>query len=245
MSQVYLNGAFMAPEEARISPMDRGFLFADGIYEVIPAFNSVLFRFEEHLQRLERSLREVEIRNPFSSAQWQALCEELPAADSPDTATGGKAITRDDIRWSRCDIKSISLLPNSLLRQQAATSGAMETILLRDGFVTEGSASNVFIVLDGTILTPPKNHAILGGITRDLVVELCARHSLPFAETEITEAQLRQAEEIWITSSTREVVPITQLNEAVVGNGKPGAMWKTLARHYIDFKRRLCGLDQE
>ena len=290
MSQVYLNGAFMAPEEARISPMDRGFLFADGIYEVIPAFNSLLVRFEEHLQRLERALREVEIRNPFSPTQWQALCEELiarngggnlsvylqvtrgaaprrdhafptppvsptvfmmtspiavPAADSPDTATGGKAITRDDIRWSRCDIKSISLLPNSLLRQQAATSGAMETILLRDGFVTEGSASNVFIVLDGTILTPPKNHAILGGITRDLVVELCARHSLPFAETEITEAQLRQAEEIWITSSTREVVPITQLNEAVVGNGKPGAMWKTLARHYIDFKRRLCGLDQE
>jgi len=290
MSQVYLNGAFMAPDEARISPLDRGFLFADGIYEVIPAYNSVLFRFDEHLQRLERSLREVDIGNPHDRPQWQALCEELvarngggnlsvylqitrgaatkrdhafpdppvaptvfmmtspiavPAADSPDTASGGKAITRDDTRWARCDIKSISLLPNSLLRQQAVVAGAMETILLRDGFVTEGSASNVFIVRDGVVVTPPKNHAILGGITRDLVVELCGQHGLPFAEREITEAELRQAEEIWISSSTKEVVPITQLNDAIVGDGKPGAMWKTLARHYVDFKRRLCGLEQE
>lgn len=291
MSQVYLNGAFMAPQDAHISPLDRGFLFADGIYEVIPAYNGVLFRFDEHLIRMERSLAEVAINNPYSREKWRGLCEELitrngggnlsvylqitrgatdkrdhafpnppvaptvfmmtgniavPAADSPDTATGSKAITLDDIRWARCDIKSVSLLPNSLLRQQAVEAGASEAILLRDGFVTEGSASNVFIVLDGTVVTPPKSHAILGGITRDLVVELCQRHHIPVEEREITESQLRQAHEIWVTSSTKEVVPIIQLNNAPVGSGQPGPVWKTLARHYVSFKRRLCGhQDQE
>ncbi|MCG8394949.1 MAG: D-amino-acid transaminase [Pseudomonadales bacterium] len=288
MSQVYLNGAFMAPEAAQVSPMDRGFLFADGIYEVIPAYNGVLFRLDEHLERLERSLREVAMDNPHDRQQWQALCEELierngggnisvylqitrgaalkrdhafpeppvtptvfmmtspvavPAADSPDSASGSKAITLDDIRWARCDIKSVSLLPNSLLRQQAVAAGAIEAILLRDGFVTEGSASNVFIVDDGTIVTPPRSHAILGGITRDLVVELCRDHGLALEEREITEAQLKQADEIWITSSTREVVPIIQLNDHPVGSGAPGPLWKTLARHYVQFKRRLCGLE--
>ncbi|MDX1803974.1 MAG: D-amino-acid transaminase [Alcanivorax sp.] len=289
MTQVYLNGAFMAPEQASISPLDRGFLFADGIYEVIPAYNGVLFRFTEHLQRLERSLHEVQIRNPHSREQWRALCEQLidrngggnlsvylqitrgcaarrdhafpnppvaptvfmmtgaiavPAADSPDTASGSAAITLDDIRWSRCDIKSVSLLPNSLLRQQAVAAGAAEAILLRDGFVTEGSASNVFVVIDGMIVTPPKSHAILGGITRDLVVELCHQHQLPLQERELTETELKQAEEIWISSSTKEVVPITRLNGHTVGTGTPGPVWKCLARHYVQFKRHLCGLDR-
>lgn len=290
MTQVYLNGNFMAPDQARISPLDRGFLFADGVYEVIPAYNGVLFRFDEHLQRLERSLAEIGIHNPHDPAQWHSLCDSLvahngggnlsvylqitrgaaqkrdhafpvppvtptvfmmtspvavPAADSPDTAQGSLAITLDDIRWARCDIKSISLLPNSLLRQQAVEAGAAEAILLRDGFVTEGSASNVFIVRNGTIFTPPKCHAILGGITRDLVVELCVAEGLPVAEEEISESQLRQAEEIWVTSSTREIVPIIQLNNSPVGSGQPGPVWKTVARHYVNFKRRLCGLDQE
>ena len=290
MTQVYLNGNFMAPDQARISPLDRGFLFADGVYEVIPAYNGVLFRFDEHLQRLERSLAEIGIHNPHDPAQWRSLCDSLvahngggnlsvylqitrgaaqkrdhafpvppvtptvfrrtarvaaPAADSPDTAQGSLAITLDDIRWARCDIKSISLLPNSLLRQQAVEAGAAEAILLRDGFVTEGSASNVFIVRNGTIFTPPKCHAILGGITRDLVVELCVAEGLPVAEQEISESQLRQAEEIWVTSSTREIVPIIQLNNSPVGSGQPGPVWKTVARHYVNFKRRLCGLDQE
>lgn len=290
MSQVYLNGAFMAPQEAHISPMDRGFLFADGIYEVIPAYNGVLFRFDEHLIRLERSLAEIAIHNPHSREQWRHLCETLierngggnlsvylqisrgatekrdhafpnppvaptvfmmtgaiaiPAADSPDTASGSKAITLDDIRWARCDIKSISLLPNSLLRQQAVEAGACEAILLRDGFVTEGSASNVFVVIADTIITPPKSHAILGGITRDLVVELCRSHHIPIEEREIPENQLRQADEIWVTSSTKEIVPIIQLNNAPVGDGKPGQVWKKVARHYVNFKRRLCGQDQE
>ena len=291
MSQVYLNGAFMAPQDAHISPLDRGFLFADGIYEVIPAYNGVLFRFDEHLIRLERSLAETAIDNPYRREEWRKLCEELvarngggnlsvylqvtrgvaakrdhafpnppvqptvfmmtgsiavPAADSPDTASGSRAITLDDIRWARCDIKSVSLLPNSLLRQQAVEAGASEAILLRDGFVTEGSASNVFIVKNGTVLTPPKSHAILGGITRDLVVELCLRHHIPLEEREITESQLRQADEIWVTSSTKEIVPVIQLTNSPVGDGVPGPLWKTVARHYVTFKRRLCGhQDQE
>ncbi|ERS12899.1 cytochrome C550 [Alcanivorax sp. PN-3] len=287
MSTVYLNGAFMAMEQARISPMDRGFLFADGVYEVIPAFNGVLFRFEEHLRRLERSLSALYLINPHDRAGWRRRCEELiqrngggnlslylqitrgaadkrdhafpdppvpptvfmstapltvPTEDSPGQVTGAAAITLDDIRWARCDIKSISLLPNILLRQQAIASGAREAILIHDGFVTEGAASNVFIVKDGEIATPPASHAILGGITRDLVIELCRAQDLPLREREISEAELGDADEVWISSSTRDVVPVVSLDGRPVGSGRPGETWKILARHYIAFKRRLCGV---
>ncbi|MCE7522196.1 D-amino acid aminotransferase [Alloalcanivorax xenomutans] len=287
MSTVYLNGAFMAMEQARISPMDRGFLFADGVYEVIPAFNGVLFRFEEHLRRLERSLSALYLINPHDRAGWCRRCEELiqrngggnlslylqitrgaadkrdhafpdppvsptvfmstapltvPTEDSPDRITGAAAITLDDIRWARCDIKSISLLPNILLRQQAIAVGAREAILIHDGFVTEGAASNVFIVKDGEIATPPASHAILGGITRDLVIELCREQELPLREREISEAELGDADEVWISSSTRDVVPVVSLDGRPVGSGRPGETWKILARHYIAFKRRLCGV---
>lgn len=288
MDTVFLNGAFMPVGEARISPLDRGFLFADGIYEMIPAYNGTLFRLDEHLARLENSLARVRIRNPRDRGQWGELLRELvrrngsgnqavylqitrgaaarrdhafpgddleptvfamsspvtpPQADIPETAQGVAAITRDDIRWARCDIKSVSLLPNILLRQQAVETGASESILVRDGFVTEGSASNVFMVRDGVIATPPRSHQILGGITRDLVIELCRDHGLAVEEREISESELREADELWITSSTKEVVPVVTLNRAAVGNGEPGPVWKQLARHYVDFKRRLCGLD--
>jgi D-alanine transaminase len=288
MDTVYLNGAFLHADEARISPLDRGFLFADGIYEVIPVYGGTPFRLTDHLARLERSLAAVAMTNPHDREQWQALFDELirrngggnqalylqisrgaatgrdhgfpaepleptvfvmslpvsaPAADTPDTATGVAAVTRDDIRWSRCDIKSVSLLPNILLRQQALEAGASEAILVRDGFVTEGSASNVFVVGGDGIATPPRSHAILGGITRDLVLELCHEHGLPAAEREVSESELRRAREIWLTSSTKEVVPVVSLNGAPVGDGRPGDQWKQLVRHYVDFKRHLCGLD--
>lgn len=287
MDTVYLNGAFLPDNQARISPLDRGFLFADGIYEVIPVYGGNLFRLEAHLDRLERSLNAIQMDNPCSRSRWQTLFEELvkcngggnqavylqvtrgapagrehsfppkgveptifamsvpvsaPAADAPDTAEGVSAVTRDDIRWSRCDIKSVSLLPNILLRQQAQEAGATEAILVRDGFITEGSASNVFIVTDDGIATPPRSHAILGGITRDLVLELCQEHGLPATEREIPEMELRNAHEIWLTSSTKEVVPVVRLNDYPVGHGRPGEQWKRLARHYVDFKRHLCGL---
>lgn len=283
---VYLNGDFMPLDEARISPLDRGFLFADGVYEMIPAYAGVLFRLEEHLARLQRSLAEIRIANPMSDAQWQSLFEKLiekngsgnlgvylqitrgatgkrdhafppadtaatvfamtsaiaaPPADSPESTPGVSAVTFDDTRWARCDIKSISLLPNILLRQEAIDKGAQEAIMLRDGFVTEGAASNVFVVLDNTIVTPPKSHLILGGITRDLVLELCQQHGLPWVEREINETELTRASEIWVTSSTREVVPVVTLNRQPVGDGKPGPLWKSLAQHYVNFKRELCG----
>lgn len=288
MDTVFLNGDFMPANQACISPLDRGFLFADGIYEMIPAYNGTLFRLEEHLERLERSLREIAMKNPHDRQRWQAILEELvqrngggnqavylqvtrgaapkrdhafpaddlsptvfamcspvapPAADSPDTATGVAAITRDDTRWARCDIKSVSLLPNILLRQQAVENGATETILLRDGFVTEGSASNVFVVTAGTIATPPRSHQILGGITRDLIIELCRYKGLPIEEREVSEKELASADEIWVSSSTKEVVPVVTLDRKPVGDGSPGPVWKELARYYVDFKRRLCGLE--
>ena len=287
MNTAYLNGEFLPLDQARISPLDRGFLFADGVYEVIPAYSGVLFRLQEHLERLERSLHEIQLANPHTRAEWEALLQQLinkngggnisvylqitrgtaekrdhafpnppvaqtifgmtspittPAADSPETTEGYRAITMDDIRWSRCDIKSIALLPNALMRQHAVQQGCAEAILIRDGFATEGSATNFFIVKDGVVMTPPKSHLILPGITRDLTVELCLANQVPFEEREITEAELKDADEIWLSSSTKEVVPIVELNGRAVGNGQPGPIWKKVAQLYVDYKRKLCGV---
>ncbi|MCK5875904.1 MAG: D-amino-acid transaminase [Alcanivoracaceae bacterium] len=287
MNIAYLNGEFMPLDEARISPLDRGFLFADGVYEVIPAYAGTLFRLGEHLDRLGASLAAIELANPLSRTDWTALFNALieqngggniyiylqvtrgaaakrdhafpvppvaptifamtgqiatPAADMPDTTPGVAAITLDDIRWSRCDIKSVALLANVLMRQQAVSEGASEAILIRDGFATEGSASNFFIVKQGVIVTPPKSHLILPGITRDLLVELARKHGMPVEEKEVTEAELKSADEVWISSSTREVVPVTRLNGHPLGDGRPGPVWKQMARYYVDFKRALCGL---
>ena len=287
MATAYLNGQFLPLDEARISPLDRGFLFADGVYEVIPAYASVLFRLEEHLDRLDNSLAAIALPNPLSRREWADMFNALiakngggniyiylqvtrgaaakrdhafpvppvaqtvfamtgqiatPAADMPDTTPGIAVITLDDIRWSRCDIKSVALLANVLMRQQAISEGASEAILIRDGFATEGSASNFFIVRNGLIVTPPKSHLILPGITRDLLVELAQQHGMAIAEREVTEAELKSADEIWISSSTREVVPVTRLNGHELGDGRPGPVWKQIARHYVDFKRALCGL---
>jgi len=287
MTIAYLNGQFLPLEDARISPLDRGFLFADGVYEVIPAYGAQPFRLNEHLDRLDNSLTAIALPNPLTRPQWRQLFEQLiaqngggniyiylqisrgaaekrdhafpnppvaptifamtgvivtPAADMPDTASGVSAITLDDIRWSRCDIKSVALLANVLMRQQAISEGASEAILIRDGFATEGTASNFFIVNSDTITTPPKSHLILPGITRDLLVELAREHGMNVQEKEVTEAELRGADEIWLSSSTREVVPITCLNGRMLADGRPGPVWKTMARHYVDYKRRLCGL---
>ncbi len=287
MTIAYLNGKFMPLDEARISPLDRGFLFADGVYEVIPAYGGKLFRLNEHLDRLDASLAAIGLPNPLALPDWTALFNSLieqngggniyiylqvtrgaaakrdhafpappvaptifamtgqiatPAADMPDTTPGVAAITLDDIRWSRCDIKSIALLANVMLRQQAVSEGASEAILIRDGFATEGSASNFFIVKQGVIVTPPKSHLILPGITRDLLVELARKHAMPIEEREVMEAELKSADEVWLSSSTREVVPVTRLNGHTVGNGKPGPVWQHMARYYVDFKRALCGL---
>ncbi len=273
MPQVYINGEFLPIEQASIPVLDRGFIFGDGVYEVIPAYAGRLFRFEEHMQRMENSLRAVRIDNPLTLPQWQEMLEHLISINGggnqsiyfqitrgvaprdhvltarisptvfamshhlPDkNAAPVAAITSEDIRWKFCNIKAISLLPNVLLKQQAVEQGAYEAILIRDGLVTEGAASNVFIVSDGLVRTPIKNQFLLPGITRDLVLELLEAHAVPYAANDITEQELLSADEIWLTSSTREIVPVTRINAQAVGNGQPGPVWEHVCKLYKDFK---------
>ncbi len=278
MGIVYLNGEFLPVERAQISVMDRGFVFGDGIYEVIPVYGGRLFRLEQHLQRLARSLAEIRLLNPLSSDEWRRCLQDLVtrngagdqsvyvqitrgvaprdhafpkevkptvyAASSPlrpqaaEVAKHGvAAISLPDIRWQRCDIKAITLLPNILLRQQAVDRGAVEAILVRDGLVNEGAASNLFIVKGGELITPPKGAYLLPGITRDLVLELAAAHAIAYREAAITPQDLADAEEVWLTSSTREILPVTRLDERAVGDGKPGALWRRMTALYQDYKQ--------
>jgi len=283
MTTAYLNGSFLPLEDARVPVMDRGFLFADGVYEVIPVYGGRLFRLEQHLQRLQSSLDGVRIGNPLPADGWRKLLEELvrrntgsdqavylqvtrgvaskrdhafPADIRPtvfamsnplpegrdiDGELGIHAITLADIRWQHCNIKAITLLPNVLLRQQAVEADTAEAVLIKDGFATEGAASNIFIVRNGILVTPPKGPALLPGITRDLIIELAASHAVPYREAAIPEAELRAAGEIWLTSSTREISPVVRLDNAAVGNGRPGPVWRhmiTLFQAYKDAIRR-------
>lgn len=277
--QVFLNGEYLPITEAKVSVLDRGFVFGDGVYEVIPAYGNIPFRLDEHFLRLNNSLSAVRIDNPYSEKQWFEIFERLLAQSSGDQSIylhitrgvaprdhgfpantsptvfvmtspiaaakpsllkdGVKAITLDDIRWQYCRIKSIALLPNILLRQEALDKDATEAILIRDGEVTEGSASNMFIVKDGVIKTPPHSDQLLPGITRDLIVELAQQHNMPCLETTINEDELLSADEIWLSSSTKEVLPITQLNQQSVGQGKPGPVWQAMYQHYQAYKQTL------
>jgi D-alanine transaminase len=286
MTTVYLNGKFLPIEAACIPVTDRGFLFGDGVYEVIPAYGGRLFRLAQHLQRLQNSLDGIRLDNPHSNREWSAILNNLlehnralagpdddqsvylqvtrgsaakrdhsfpqdvvptvfamsSAISEPEPAVmeqGIAAVTLDDIRWQYCDIKAVTLLANVLLRQQALDRGAGEAILLREGRVVEGSASNVFVVENGNILTPAKGPEMLPGITRDLVLELAQQHQLPCQETDISEARLREADEIWITSSTREIVPVTLLDGTAVGRGTPGPLWKTMIGFYQAYKESI------
>jgi D-alanine transaminase len=282
MPIVYLNGEFMPDTEARIPVLDRGFIFGDGVYEVIPVYGGKLFRFDEHLQRLQNSLDAIKISNPLDRTQWKtalselinqngggdhslylqitrgsakrdhalpedvtptvfAMCNELKPQPAEVIENGVAAITLDDIRWQRCHIKAISLLPNVLLRQEALDQGAAEAILIRGGQATEGAASNLFAVIDGVITTPPKGPLLLPGITRDLVLELAASHNLPHQEKDITLTELQQADEIWLTSSTREILSVTRLDGKTVADGKPGPLYKQMLTLYQDYKHTLRG----
>lgn len=281
MADLYLNGRFIPEEEACISVMDRGFLFGDAVYEVIPAYGGKPFRLKQHLDRLDNSLHGIGMTPPLDHAEWsgilQKLLDQSPGQDQqvylqvtrgaygkrshtmpetvkptlmalatpllardPDLAEQGiSAITVKDIRWHRCDIKATTLLPNILARQQALEEGAQEAILVRDGLAGEGTASNLFLVKHGLIITPPKNKELLPGITRDLVLELASEAGMPYAEAVIEEQELGEAEEIWITSSTREVMPVTRLNGNPVADGKPGPVWRKMNQLYVACKARL------
>lgn len=286
MSIVYLNGEFLQSDQATVSVMDRGFLFGDGVYEVIPVYEGRLFRLDEHLQRLENSLESVRIGVDLSRELWRELLSTLvqkngsgnlsvyleitrgapelrdhnfPSDTAPtifamtaplkpaetsdvEKAVGISAATVEDVRWHRCDIKSIQLLPNILSRQEAIDAGAQEAILIRNGLAMEGAASNLFVVIQGQLITPPKGPDILGGITRDLILELANEHGMPNCEAMVSREELELAEEIWVTSSTREIVPVVKLNAKAVGLGVPGPVWKRMAAHYQSYK---LGLEPE
>jgi D-alanine transaminase len=270
---VYLNGEILPIDEAKVPVMDRGFLFGDGVYEVIPVYGGKPLRLKEHLRRLDQSLAAIRIQSPLTHTEWAAIFDRLisgavdqqiylqvtrGAATKRDHAfpvgipatvfvmctpiapiplNGIKAITVDDIRWDRCNIKAITLLANILLRQDAVDQGAAEAILVRDGQVLEGAASNILIVSGGKIITPPKSHTILPGITRDLVLELAHSLNIPTEERHLDVAELKNAEEIWVTSSTREILAIVELDGKPISGGGPGKVWKTLQSAYQDYKQ--------
>ncbi|MFN7085091.1 MAG: D-amino acid aminotransferase [Burkholderiales bacterium] len=277
---VYLNGEFMPLEKACVPVLDRGFIFGDGVYEVIPVYSRRPFRLHEHLQRLQHSLDGIRLDNPMSASEWGELIGEIIARNSGEDQSvyfqvtrgvarrdhafpknvkptvfmmsnplvtppaelvdnGVHAITATDFRWLRCDIKSIALLGNCLLRQAAVDAGATEALLFRDGYLTEASASNVFIVRGGTLLAPPKNHLMLPGITYDVVIELAHAHGVPLEIREIAEHEVKTADEIWITSSTKEVLAVTTLDERTVGSGRPGPLFRKIHGLYQDFKRTV------
>lgn len=277
----FLDGEFMPLGEARISPLDRGFVFADGVYEVIPAYGGRLLRLDAHLQRLENSLAGIRLANPLGRAAWREVLEGLVARNGggdrsvylqvtrgpafprdhafPDhpqptifamttplrgldpalRAGGVRVISHADIRWDRCDLKTVALLPAVLMKQLAKEAGAFETLLVRHGFVMEGAASNVFAVRDGTLVTPPKGPFLLPGITRDLVLELAVEHAFPWREAELPLDSLAHVDELWLTSSTREIVPISALDGRPVADGRPGPVY---ARFYAWYQEKLAQL---
>jgi len=281
---VYLNGNFLPVEQATISVMDRGFLFGDGVYEVIPVFSNKLLRPDEHLLRLQNSLNRIGLSNPFSDDDWQKIFSELldkNAGDDraiylqlsrgvyskrdlstnkgcaptvfamvlqvipPDIDTlsaGISVVTVDDFRWNACDVKSTSLVANVMLKQQAAEAGVEDAILIKEGQVTEGTASNVFVIKDGAIITPPISRQLLPGITRDLVIEIAENNAIVVEQREIKEAELYSADEIWMTSSTREIAPVIKLNNKAVGAGVAGSVWKRMMDLYQQYKQELRSL---
>ena len=277
---VFLNGRFLPLEQATVPVLDRGFIFGDGVYELIPVYSRAPFRMDEHLARLERNLAAVRIANPYARDRWRSVIGELvaqqpwedqgvylqvtrgvakrdhafPAGVEPTVFAmsnplvnppkelvekGVAAVSAPDNRWLRCDIKSISLIGNVLLRQASADAGAAETILFRDGTLTEASASNVFVAKNGLVLSPPKSNLILPGITYDVVVELARANGLPLEFREVTEAEARAADEIWVTSSSKEVLAIVSLDGKPVGDGRPGAAFWRMYRLYQDFKQKV------
>ncbi len=278
-NQVYLNGNFLHIKDAQISVMDRGFLFGDSIYEVIPAYNGRLFRLPHHLQRLNDGLRAIGMANPMSEEEWGLVLERLirhnpeqdqsiylqvtrgpteqrdhavpetvrptvfamatPIKNQQKTDPGIAAITLDDVRWRLCNIKATTLLANVLLKQQAKEANAVEAILIREGEAMEGAASNLFIVSDGELITPPKSNFLLPGITRDLILELAAKNNLPHTERAIKEGELTTADEIWLTSSTKEIMPVIRLNDQPVADAKPGAVYLQMSSLYADYKDRI------
>ncbi|HSS26817.1 MAG TPA: aminotransferase class IV [Usitatibacter sp.] len=277
----HFNGALLPIDQIHISPLDRGFIFGDGVYEVIPVYGGVPLHAREHFERLQRSMDEIRLANPHTVDEWIALTMKLlehhpgnqsvyiqvtrgapnkrdhvipegltptvfmmcyplasPSKDAVDN--GVSCVTARDFRWEKCHIKSTSLLGNVLARQISADAGATETILLRDGQVTEASASNVFVVKDGVVAAAPRDHLILLGITYELLVKLAGEGAIKLQVRPISEAELRNADEVWLSSSTKEVLAVTRIDGKPVGGGKPGPMFRRMHAFYQDYKAKLA-----
>jgi D-alanine transaminase len=275
----YLNGSYLPVAEASISPLDRGFLFADAVYEVIPVFGGTPLLLDAHLLRLQYSLDALSISNPYPNEKWSTIVRELATRndggdlaiylqisrgadigrdhlmppnltptvfglatripDSSSNRAGLAAVVQPDIRWGRCDIKSTALLANVLLRQQALEASAAEAILVRDGIITEGGSSSVIIVENGSLVTRPNSHALLPGTTRQLILDLAVADGIVCNEEEFSEARLRAADEIWLMSATRGVVPVCWLDGKNVGDGKPGPVWQRVVDIFDQYKSSL------
>ena len=277
---IYLNGEFMPLAEARIPVLDRGFIFGDGVYEVIPVYSRHPFRLAEHLKRLQHSLAGIRLTNPMPDTEWTTLIHDIVARNQGDDQSiylqitrgvarrthefpqdvkptvfmmstplvtppreqvenGVACITATDFSWLKCDVKSVSLLGNCLLKQMAVDAGVAEVVMFRDGCLTEAAASNVLIVRDDVLLAPPKSHLILPGITYDVVLEIAGANRIPLESRVISEQEVRTAQEIWLTSSTKEVLAVTMLDGHVVGDGKPGAVFRRMHALYQDYKQTV------
>jgi D-alanine transaminase len=279
----YLNGEFVPLREARISPLDRGFLYSDGAYELMPVYDGRPFRFEAHTARMTRSLTEIRMADPHTRDEWRTLfstlisrngggnqyvywqvtrgaefgrnhaplpeiprtvfafCAPFPATSAATLENGATCITAQDTRWAQCDIKSVSLLANILLRQLAVDANAAETILLRDGQLMEASSSSVHVVMGGEVVSPPNSRRILPGTTRGVMEEMATRAGIPYRSGPVSEAQLRSADEVWICASTREVQAVARIDGKPVGSGKPGPLWRRVYDELQRYKRELAG----
>lgn len=281
MTISYWNGRYLPLDQVQVSPLDRGFLFADGLYEVTAAYNGRLFEAEAHVARLQRGLAALRIDTGMSDGDWLAILERLTAESGvdgdltvylhvtrgaaaarahgfpagvtptifgmvsplkrpPDSwrAQGVAALTMPDIRWGRCDLKTIALLGSVLAQQAATDAGVTDAIQIRDGFVTEGAATNVFVVKDGVIATPVADHRILVGITRQVIQRLATTAGLPFVERDVRAIELATADEVWIASTTKEITPVTTIDGRLVGTGKPGPVWSRVAALFAESQGR-------
>lgn len=276
----YLNGEFLPLDQAKISVLDRGFIFGDAIYEVIPVYKRKPLRLAAHLARLNCSLAEIRIAAPLDDGEWAGIISDLIGYQTSDDQAiylqvsrgvakrefgllqgmeptifavsnpfvpppqqqiekGVAAVSLPDFRWLRCDIKSTSLLGANMLRQFANDAGGAECVLFRDGFLTEGSSSNVFVVKNGVLITPPKSRLILPGITYDLLLELANANAVPTQVRDVLESEVKDADELMISASLRELLPITLLDGKVVGGGVPGPLFKRLYKLFTDYKLSL------
>lgn len=275
---VHLNGELVRLADAKISVLDRGFIYGDGVYEVVPVYARRPFRMREHLARLQRSLDGIRLSNPHSDAQWEALITALiarqpyddqavylqvtrgvakrdhafPAGVTPtvfmmsnplvvpspeQVERGVPVVTAEDNRWRRCDLKTTSLLGNVLMRQLAADEGAAETVMFRDGYLTEASASNVLVVRGGRVIAPPKDNLILPGITYDATLEFCERAGVPFEVRPVTRDEALGADEMWLSSSTKEVLAVTTVDGKPFAGGVPGPVFRRVHAAFQAGKR--------